>query len=439
MLFLRSGTDNPLIQKIAAWVGQGAAPPPIRTFGAICVSSNPWESALRGAALTSYDAATSSTTPDVALTAVAGVPAPAAAGGSPNAAAGRNKSSSGGSGSNAKLFQGPFVNLLSARFNSSNAGTIARSSNKWERIPPGSNLVFNAKGSGEVSIAVSLNFTPEALLPFPTYRGLWVQRVVQLASADGGNLAGVGLGKLVTVAVQVTSPDDQSDVVVEVLMPGGLEPLDPNVYTDADLATSCSSSEDESDLSAPSSNSGGFAMARPVAVASVGAAAAYPGVAESAMVQPMVKMARPGGISMSRGGMSSPYRPIPWWRPWPVCPVQTTSPASVLFSFSYFRAGTQTLRFKAVAATSGVFTLPPVKAYVQQQPEIMGLSPAGTFTVCPTAETCAAARQQPGSVAAAKACPKDCSGNGACNLASGVCICDAGFSGADCSTFGSSR
>jgi hypothetical protein len=436
MLFLRSGTDNPLIQKIAAWAGQGAAPPPIRTFGAICVSSNPWETALRGAALTAYDAATSSTTPDLALTAVAGVPAPASA---TNTAAGSNKSSS-SNGSNAKAFQGPFVNLLSARFNTSNAGTVARSSTKWERIPSGSSLVFNAKGSGEVSIAASLNFTPEALLPFPTYRGLWVQRVVQLASADGGNLAGVGLGKLVTVAVQVTSPDDQSDVVVEVLMPGGLEPLDPNVYKDADLATSCSSSEDESDLSAPSSsspNSRAVAMGKPFAVASIGAAA-YPSMAESAGAQPMVQMSRPGGMAMS-SGVSPLYRPIPWWRPWPVCPVQTTSPASVLFSFSYFRAGTQTLRFKGVAATSGVFTLPPVKAFVRQQPEVMGLSPAGTFTVCPTADTCSAAQQQLGAAAAAKACPKDCRGNGACNLANGVCICDAGFSGVDCGTFGSSR
>jgi hypothetical protein len=438
MLFLRSGTDNPLIQKIAAWVGQGAAPPPIRTFGAICVSSNPWETALRGAAMTAYDAATSSTTPDLLLTAVAGVPAPASV---TVTAAGSNKSSSSSSssnGSNAKAFRGPFVNLLSARFNTSNSGTIARSSTKWERIPSGSSLVFNAKGSGEVSIAASLNFTPEALLPFPTYRGLWVQRVVQLASADGGNLAGVGLGKLVTVAVQITSPDDQSDVVVEVLMPGGLEPLDPNVYKDADLATSCSSSEDESDLSAPSSsNVRGVAMGKPFAVASIGAAA-YPSMSESAVAQPMVQIAQPGRMMLSTG-YSSLYRPIPWWRPWPVCPVQTTSPASVLFSFSYFRAGTQTLRFKAVAATSGVFTLPPVKAFVQQQPEVMGLSPAGTFTVCPTADTCAAAQQQLGAAEAAKACPKDCSGNGTCNLANGVCICDAGFSGVDCGTFGSSK
>jgi hypothetical protein len=357
---------------------------------------------------------------------VAGVPAAASAA---NAAA----------GSNAKAFQGPFVNLLSARFNTSNAGSIARSSTKWERIPSGSSLVFNAKGSGEVSIAASLNFTPEALLPFPTYRGLWVQRVVQLASADGGNLAGVGLGKLVTVAVQITSPDDQSDVVVEVLMPGGLEPLDPNVYKDADLATSCSSSEDESDLSAPSSssNSRGVVMGKPFAVASIGAAA-YPSMAESGLAQPVMQLARPGGMVMN-SGFSSPYRPFFWWRPWPVCPVQTTSPASVLFSFSYFRAGTQTIRFKAVAATSGVFTLPPVKAFVQQQPEVMGLSPAGTFTVCPTAETCAAAQQKVGAAPAAKACPKDCSGNGACNLANGVCICDGGFSGPDCGTFGSSR
>eukprot|EP00775_Hariotina_reticulata_P009083 gene9083-9253_t len=390
VLFLRSGTDNPLIQKVAAWISQGAAPPPLVAFGAVSVSSNPWESGLRSLSLSAYDNGTESTTPDLRVKALAQNPKTAA--------------------------NSQPVELLSARFNSSNAGNISRQMNKWEQIPPGANLFFTAKGRGEVSVAVSLNFTPAQLLPFPTYRGLWVQRIVQLASAEGGSIQGVGLGRLVTVAVQVTSPDDQSDVIVEVLMPGGLEPLDPNVFKEPDVATTCRSSDDESDLSSPSAPS----------------------------FKPVPRMVPMPTISVSfapdnQFGSRSPYQTSAWWLPWPVCPVQTTTPATVSFKFDYFRAGTQTIRFKAVSATTGVFALPPVKAYVQQQPEVMGLSPAGLFTVCPTAADCPAAQQLLPASPAAKACPGDCSGSGACNLALGQCICDAGFSGPSCAVFTSTR
>jgi hypothetical protein len=57
-------------------------------------------------------------------------------------------------------------------------------------------------------------------------------------------------------------------------------------------------------------------------------------------------------------------------------------------------------------------------------PAVFGPVPA----VCASA---AAAVKPP--LAAAKACPKDCSGNGVCNLKSGTCICSQGFAGADCS------
>jgi hypothetical protein len=206
--------------------------------------------------------------------------------------------------------------------------------------------------------------------------------------------------------LQVTSPDDQSDVTVDVLMPGGLEPLDPNVFKDADAATICGSSNDETPLFGSSgSNNGGFGPAR-----------------KSFGVAPMM-------MPMLGGSSGSFWRPI-----WPICPVQTTAPDRVSFRFGYLRAGTHTMRFKAVAATSGTFVLPPVKAYVQQQPEVMGLSPAGALTVCLKAnEGCAAKRGAVQAVGTpAKACPKDCNGNGACNLASGVCICDSGFTGAAC-------
>jgi len=191
-------------------------------------------------------------------------------------------------------------------------------------------------------------------------------------------------------------------------MPGGLEPLDPNVFKDADAATICSSGDDEAPLTG--SNSGGGRI-QP----------------SGNMIAMDVPMTMPIAGRSFAGGSG-------FWRPiWPMCPLQTTAPDRVSFRFGYMRAGTHTMRFKAVAATSGEFVLPPVKAFVQQQPEVMGLSPAGSLTVCSKAsESCAAAGQASQAAVPAKACPKDCNSNGACNLATGVCVCDSGFSGASC-------
>lgn len=183
-------------------------------------------------------------------------------------------------------------------------------------------------------------------------------------------------------------------------MPGGLEPQDPNVFTDADAATICGSSDDES----PSSSSG------------IGP--------KRFMGMPAMLPGRGGAGGGGFGG-----RVI-----WPMCPLQTTAPDRVTFRFGYLKAGTHTMRFKAVAATSGTFVLPPVKASVQQQPEVMGLSPAGVLTVCPAANAGCAAAGVTGQASAvpAKACPQNCNGNGACNLSTGACICDRGFAGQAC-------
>jgi hypothetical protein len=212
-----------------------------------------------------------------------------------------------------------------------------------------------------------------------------VDAIIQ-SEAGEGRLITAPLASIVTVAVQLTTPDDLGAVVVEVRMPGGLEPVDPNVYQDASLALTCSSA-------------GSWFW---------------------------------------------------WW-----CPRQSTSPSLVKFTFSYLSAGTVTLKFKAVAATPGRFVLPPVKAFAVSQPEVMGLSAAGNFSVCPVKRPAAAATAdaapvagqtpvpwcsedgaQPGDpLAVPKACPKDCSLNGVCNLAKGTCVCNQGFSGAACDKF----
>lgn len=203
-------SDNPLVQKLAAWVAQGAAPPPLY-FAALSSSSSPWESGLRAQALTSYDSSTSSTTPDVQLTIVAaprGASLPAGNKPGSNKAQGKTNNKAG-----AAAADGGRVELLSASFTAGNAGRLVSSSTSWAEVPSNASLAFTASGSGEVSVAASLNFTPAELLPFPTYRGLWVQSAVlveQGGSGSGSSNAaaaavdgGIGLGKLVTLIAQV--------------------------------------------------------------------------------------------------------------------------------------------------------------------------------------------------------------------------------------------
>lgn len=72
--------------------------------------------------------------------------------------------------------------------------------------------------------------------------------------------------------------------------------------------------------------------------------------------------------------------------------------------------------------------LPPIRAFVDQQPEVMGLSVAGEFKIC---ENCEAEALDPASPP--KPCPNNCSDSGVCDLTQGVCECDVGFTQADCS------
>jgi hypothetical protein len=214
-----------------------------------------------------------------------------------------------------------------------------------------------------------------------------VERVIQTEEGQG-NLLATNLADVVTVTVQLTSPDALSGVVLEVLMPGGLEPVDPNVYKDAAAQAQC---------------------------------------------------------DFGGGYYSS------WW-----CPQQSTLRSVVTFTFGYLGAGTVNIKFKAIAATPGEFVLPPVKAYAVQQPELMGLSAAGNFTICPSrrganaAASTAGVAKTPGAasfsvcepgqamaqpVAPAKSCPGNCSSNGVCNVNTGLCLCNSGFSGNACQVY----
>jgi hypothetical protein len=342
----------PLLQKLAAYVGGGQ----VAASAALCADMGGTQAGSTAWALASYDSNRGSTQPNLKLTAEA-----------TRAAA-------------SSVSTKPF-SLLSASFTPANAGSVQRSNHTYGEISKQlggqpNRATFSAKGTGEVSVALGLDFIPAQLLLFPSYRGLWVDAIIQKETGEG-RLTAAPLASIVTVAIQITTPDDIGPVKVEARMPGGLEPLDPNVYPDIGSSLTCSFS-----------------------------------------------------------------------RYWFWCPKQETSSALVKFSFAYLSAGAVSVRFKAVAATPGQFVLPPVKAYAVQQPEVMGLSAAGSFLVCPTKPTagqqavvgCSGSGLAQGKpLPVPKGCPKECSGNGVCNFADGVCVCNAGFTGAACDRFAATR
>lgn len=382
----KAGPMATFVQKLAVWVGGG---PKQAAAGGLSVCLSEGLASMASATLAAYDESRGSTAPNVNVTATA-----------------VNFTPNGTAATPGKL-------MLGAQFSGHSGVLYAESSTPWGQLPRNVNrLTFEALGNGEVSVAAGLRFTPAQLLPFPSYRGIWVERVMQTEAARG-NLVAVPQSEIVTISIQITTPDYLGRVVVEVLMPGGLEPIDPNVYRDVASAIQC-------------------------------------------------------GFGDSGGGDGCGYRCYSRWY-W--CPAVEVRPSNVTVRYSTLPAGTASVSFKAVAATMGTFALPPVKAYVVDQPEVMGLSAAGLFTVCPARQPVAATPpvsdpgfgvdygdvssgapvgadvsvfgpvpevcKTPGGanrapVTAAKGCPKDCSSNGVCNLSTGKCLCNQGFAGADC-------
>ncbi len=255
------------------------------------------------------------------------------------------------------------VTLLEASFTNASA-PVASSRVPWEALPePPEPIEVSAVGDGEASVAITLNFVPSELLPFPTYRGIFVERSIQLEDAeegDGPGLSVVPRGTVVSIKVQFLTPDALGQTVVRVLMPAGLEPVDPNIA------------------------GGGFC---PVPF-----------------------------FSLFRSFFFN-------------CPQQETRPQVVTFTFDRVRPGTTSVSLRAVAATVGNFTLPPTRVFASGQPEVMGLSSAGTLRVC-SGVGCESEFVPPAD--APVACPGDCNGGGVCNLKDGVCLCFTGFAGEAC-------
>jgi hypothetical protein len=178
---------------------------------------------------------------------------------------------------------------------------------------------------------------------------------------------------LVEVTIQVTTPDDLYDVVVEDWVAGCIEPLDPRLQVVGD---------------------------------SVGFVIDYNEIGYGLM-----------DIWMFWG----------WWSPFPTPEVTTDH---VRWTANYLSAGSHSVTYQAVAVTTGVFVLPPTKAYVVKQPELMGLSYAGSFLVSEEyvqpsdvntyiTSHGATLNQQVTPVE----CKNGCGPDSQCNLKTGTCDC----------------
>lgn len=325
-----------LTQKLAAHISQGGQI--VTGYFSLSYGASPMAAALVTRALVDYDQAAGSTKPSLKLAAVVGS-----------------------------------VAVLEASFSRTSNAPVSTST-PWEELPsPPGTLDFSINGTGEASIAATLEFVPATLLPFPSFRGIWVESSIQIQDPVSGNPKGSSLstipsGSLVTITIQLTTPDDLGAVTVEALMPAGLEPMDPNV---------------------------------------VG-----------------------GGVAC---GMKA-VQPYFWWWWWPACPAQETLPDVVKFYYARLPSGSSSIQFNAVAVTTGTFALPPIKASANLQPEVMGMTAAGQLTVVgdgpgnPVVVGGAASPRRN-----VTACPGNCNDNGVCLLDGGKCACSAGFSGDDCS------
>ncbi|GIM02181.1 hypothetical protein Vretimale_7087 [Volvox reticuliferus] len=343
LLFVRSGTKNQLVPRLATYVANGLSSSGGRGLYYYYASWTTQSVAV--AALTEYDVSRGSSKPTLDLEAEVNG-----------------------------------LTVLEASFRVNKTRPVTNTT-AWETMPAPPRgklreLDFQVSGSGEVTVAASLHFVPATLPSFPAFRGISVDLAIQLVDpltggATGPRVSAVPLGSVVMLTVQISTPDDLGAVTLSIMMPGGLEPLDPNLVSDA--GSSCIMDWFGSDV-------------------------------------------------------LNFFYPRWWW--WPICPSRETRPSLVTFSYATLRSGTSYATIKAVAATAGTFVVPPVRVSVDEQPEVMGMTAGASFNIC-TACTSATPAPPP---RVPRPCPEDCSQNGVCNLRTGVCVCDEGYTGKDCAS-----
>jgi Bacterial Alpha-2-macroglobulin MG10 domain/Alpha-2-macroglobulin family len=217
--------------------------------------------------------------------------------------------------------------------------------------PVDAKLHFVTAGRGEISVALAMRFVPLLMPKKAMWHGITVERIVRPCSVhrnhvtdadsddpilrvySGGvqydfesyaDVHSARLGQSLCVTVQISSPDALSSVIIEDYLPGGLEPVDPNLHS--------------------SSNQG-------------------------------------------RGGTSSRWQRVDsgWSFAFRFLPTveQTVETDHVRFYLHQMPAGSHSFTFQARAVTQGTFAHPPARAYCSHQEELRGATAGSMFTVEP--------------------------------------------------------
>jgi hypothetical protein len=249
---------------------------------------------------------------------------------------------------------GDGTQLLAAEFDSPSSPPVSISV-PFEAIDD-STLEFWAKGSGEVSVVAALRWVPAELPAEGVYRGMRVEKLVRpynltAAHSFPGDLRALRRGQQVEVTLQVTLADGLANVWLLDPQAGGLEALDASVFSSSSAA-----SDDDVGSRAVEDDDGEFA-------AQDWSAAPF---AERAALEGRSGQWWAGWGSGFFGRASVRSDGVGWFAPW-------------------LPAGTHSVSYSALANTRGEFVLPPAKAWAELQPELMGLSPAGSVVVEPEA------------------------------------------------------
>ena len=105
---------------------------------------------------------------------------------------------------------------------------VSAQSTAWEDLGnnPGPIQVF-PQGDGEINVAIAMKYVPSDALDNPVYKGIYVNRVIQLDSAGplSEGVSKVPVGTVVNVKIHFMTPTVLEHTTVQVSLPAGLEPV----------------------------------------------------------------------------------------------------------------------------------------------------------------------------------------------------------------------
>jgi hypothetical protein len=214
--------------------------------------------------------------------------------------------------------------VLEAHFTAKNLGP-AHAEASFDDLAPSSSsspydaVTFYTKGTGEVSVVYGMQFVPSNVFSEPVYRGLYVTKMIQRVDLATGRASGPMLTHV--------SRGEHVRVTIQISTPDDLQ----DVLLSDPLAGGLEALDDNL-FHIPGSDQPSFSSSR--------------------------------------------Y----WWWSWAGFNTKAVHADSVQFLARWLWAGTHQVTYDAIVVTRGQFVVPPAKASVLAQPELMGLSAGGSIS-----------------------------------------------------------